>query len=156
MSIAGPACYRPLPWEWRGRIGRVRFLAYLFPLALACLSLLYLTHKHILDVGEGGFEYAVRYLAPVLLSMLPASRRLNDMGLPWMPALALPLALVLAPGVLVLLYILLGVYPGDKAARRFGPPACANTAFTVAGACLWLVLAGAGAWFLNALSNAYA
>jgi uncharacterized membrane protein YhaH (DUF805 family) len=155
-SGAGPDCYRPFPWQWRGRIGRVRFLAYLFPVALVCLWLLYLTNKHILDVGEGWFEHAVRFLVPVGLSIVPVSRRLNDIGLPWKPALVLPVALVLAPlPSLVLLYLLLGVYPGERQANRFGPPACANTALTAAGACLWIGLVGWVAWFLNALANAY-
>lgn len=155
-SGAGPDCYRPFPWEWRGRIGRVRFLAYLFPVALLCLLMLYLSQRYSFVPRYGWPGFVVRYLFPVVLSIVPVSRRLNDMGLPWKPALVLPVALVLGPGMsVVLLYILLAVYPGERQANRFGPPACPNTALTVAGACLWIALAGWGAWFLNALSNAY-
>lgn len=149
-----PACYRPWPWpwQWRGRIGRVRFAAYCFPVFLLFLLLLYLVNTGMSGLPHGVPQDLVCFMAPVLLSMVPAGRRLNDMGLPWPSVLVLPAAVVFAPDVaLTLLYCVLFLYPGERQPNRFGAPACPNSVATFAGAGLWLVLAGAAAWFLYSL-----
>ncbi|WP_167079504.1 DUF805 domain-containing protein [Massilia aquatica] len=154
-AAAAPACYRPLPWQWRGRIGRVRFAAYAFPVFAVYLLLLYWAR---MSDGGQALPDRVAQFAPlvlmVLLSILPVTRRLHDMRLPSRMALVLLAPLLIAPdAVLVLLYGVLACYPGERDSNRFGPPPCPNSGWTVGAACLWLVFPLAAAWLAYRIAS---
>lgn len=109
----------------RGRIGRVRYLAYgvLPNLLMLCASI-------AIGAGGGGVSLALEGLvavAALALVLLIGVRRLHDMGRSgWFAAGLLVPVLNLA----VFLWLLCA--PGDAGANRFGPAPGPNTRSAVA------------------------
>ena len=117
--------YTPTLFPMRGRIGRVRYLAYgvLPNLLMLCASI-------AIGAGGGGMSLALEGLvavAALALVLLIGVRRLHDMGRSgWFAAGLLVPVLNLA----VFLWLLCA--PGDARANRFGPPPGPNTRAVVA------------------------
>jgi len=118
--------YTPTLFPMRGRIGRVRLLAYsvLPNLLMLCASIA------MASSDGGGVSLAVEGLvavAALALVLLIGVRRLHDMGRSgWFAAGLLIPVLNLA----VFLWLLCA--PGDARANRFGPPPGPNTRAVVA------------------------
>ncbi|WP_166890297.1 DUF805 domain-containing protein [Massilia sp. CCM 8734] len=130
---AAPACYRPLPFQLRGRIGRVRFLAY----ALAPAVPFVLVGPWLIYGWPGGVAARLLFLLPLAIL---GSRRLRDIGLPWWLAALLFAPLAGASAWLyVALFALLAVIPGNKLPNRDGAPPCPHSDSLAALACLWVL-----------------
>jgi uncharacterized membrane protein YhaH (DUF805 family) len=126
--------------QHRGRIGRLRYIAFTIVIAVALLltALVGGLIKHHIGSTAGLVVGGALYVATVLLSANLAAKRLHDLGLPgwhylWVFALGffaegwlknerlLPLAL--AVYALVLGFSLfLSAWPGNKGSNRYGEP----------------------------------
>jgi uncharacterized membrane protein YhaH (DUF805 family) len=125
-STRRPDVYTPAMFQLRGRIGRVRYLAYnvlpglLFLVAAA--GMLPGVHAFLaLTVG------CMAMLAAAVLTLIVAGRRLHDLGHARWPLFGL-----FIPGVSQLLALWLACAPGQAGANRFGPAPAPNSRAMIA------------------------
>lgn len=135
-SPAGPpartAAPTPSLFGFRGRLPRLRFVVHLgasvsLPTAMVAAALTPLHDLHA-RTPQLAAALAAASLALVLLWQVSATcRRLHDLGLSgWLAAL------VVLPGVNLLVVALLALWPGQPGTNRHGPPAPGN------GLLVWL------------------
>ena len=133
------ATYRPRLWSLNGRIGRLRFLAYLCWPHLAGMAGLIAVGVCDLVLHLPALATAAMvasYLAVIPMCAIIVRRRLHDTNGSgwWCLLLFVPLA-----GLLFALWLALA--PGEQEANRFGAPPCANSRAVYAGAlCLALLV----------------
>ena len=123
--------YTPRILSFNGRIGRLRYLAYgiganfllmlvMVPLVGAS-ALMGGTPEGMSAVGMAAL--AVFYVATIVISVMFAKRRLNDLNRSgWW------ILLLLVPLVNFILAIYLLFFPGTEGANNFGPAPAPNTA----------------------------
>jgi len=110
--------YTPSLFQLRGRIGRVRYLAYSFAFGM----LLLLATLVLTTVAGDGVATWLPGIASAALSVVVGGRRLHDLGRSRWIALGL-----LIPFVNLALALWLLCAPGNPAANRFGPAPGPNT-----------------------------
>jgi len=127
--------YQPKIFSFRGRIGRLRYMAYgigtyliLMVVFMPLMGGTMLMGGAMGVPGEAGMSMLVMlamgvfYIGILLLSIAFGKRRLNDLNRSgwWMLVFLVPLV-----NLLMTIYVLL--VPGSKDANDFGPPAVANS-----------------------------
>lgn len=140
----GGATYQPRLLAWKGRIGRLRYLAYMLALigiVMAGGMVLMFVATIIVNLAGGDMRSEYVALLPALLGLLflvpyvgLMVRRMNDTGYTgWLVLLGL------VPFVNFLLGLYLLCARGSAGPNKYGLPPCANTmAVKVAG---WLMVA---------------
>lgn len=118
--------YTPTLFPMRGRVGRVRYLAYCFlpNLLLLCASIA------MASGSAGGLSLAIEGVvvaAALVLLVLIGVRRLHDMGRSGWFAAGL-----LVPVLNLAVFLWLLCMPGEARPNRFGPPPGPNTRAVVA------------------------
>jgi uncharacterized membrane protein YhaH (DUF805 family) len=113
--------YQPRVFQWNGRIGRLRYLAYSIGLTLLLMPV----YMGLLALGSASLAFVAAvliFLGGGAISITLGKRRLNDMGYKGWQSVGLLIPLVnLAVG----LWLTFGA--GDPHTNRYGPPACANS-----------------------------
>lgn len=129
--------YEPKVFAWKGRIGRLRYLAYvsamsilMLPLFALIVALVSVTHL-VTEPGGMSVLSTVLYIPAVALSLVIARRRLNDLDRNGWWGL-----LMLVPFVNFFMSLYLVFAAGSEGANRYGPPAGPNTAWVKVGAFL--------------------
>jgi uncharacterized membrane protein YhaH (DUF805 family) len=127
--------YQPKIFSFKGRIGRLRYMAYgigsyliLMVVFMPLMGGTMLMGGAMAVPGEAGMSMIVMlamgivYIGILLLSVAFAKRRLNDLNRSgwWILIFLVPLV-----NLLMTIYVLL--FPGSKEANDFGPPAVANS-----------------------------
>ncbi len=127
--------YQPRIFSFKGRIGRLRYMAYGMGTYLVILAVMMplmggtmLLGGSMELAGEGGMSIAmiiglaVFYIAIIVLSVAFGKRRLNDLnrGGWWLLIFIVPLI-----NLLMTVYILF--FPGSTEANNYGPPPTANS-----------------------------
>lgn len=123
------ASYQPKIFSFRGRMGRMRYLAYnaganlvmlaaLVPLSGGMAGL-----AAVPDLGSVfGMIYIVANIAGFIIAIMWGKRRLNDLNRTgWL------MFLLIVPLVNLLLIIYLICFSGSEGSNNYGPPAVANT-----------------------------
>lgn len=120
----------------RGRIGRVRYLAWTFVLVLLALPALFVAGI-FMGVSEGlGWVAMIAAGATfMLISVQIGVQRLHDLG--WSGWLWL---LNLVPVVNSVFPLLMAVIPGNREANRYGPPPPPNSGAVKLLAWMWIVM----------------
>lgn len=126
------ATYVPKMLELRGRIGRVRYLAYTFGLTLLLglamamlMGVLAMISEKLIMLG------LILYIPLILATLVVAARRLNDLGQTgWLALLTLVPLLNFFFG----LWLIFGA--GSASANQYGPPPSKNTTAVVWLACI--------------------
>jgi uncharacterized membrane protein YhaH (DUF805 family) len=125
-------------FQWRGRIGRLRYLAY--ALGLGLLTTVPPMFIVSLFAGPQSAAFlAVQLLvmvASVAVSLVLGWRRLNDMGYQGWQAFGL-----LIPLINVVVFLWIACARGDAGPNRYGPAPGPNTPGIVAAALALVVLA---------------
>ncbi len=152
------------PWVVmdKGRIGRLRYIAYTVAFGLACLPGILIADIFTAQGHEtvGMILGLVTQAIVIILNIMLAIRRLHDFDASgWWALLVIPLAFFDPPrmvgpeptpagilsfiGLLLILsiYVLILLFrPGNFDANRFGPAPAPNTAWVMAGASLALIM----------------
>ncbi|QGZ41036.1 uncharacterized membrane protein YhaH (DUF805 family) [Pseudoduganella flava] len=132
-----PDTYTPRMFAWRGRIGRLRYLAYVLGLGLlTTVPPMFLVA--LLAKPESSAYIAVQVLvsvASVVVSVLLGRRRLNDMGHAGWQAFGM-----IIPLVNVVVFLWIACARGDAGPNRHGPAPGPNTPGIVAAALLFVAL----------------
>ncbi|MBV6285679.1 DUF805 domain-containing protein [Pseudomonas aegrilactucae] len=127
----------------RGRIGRVRLLAWSLLLVAAGLGSILLFALMSSMVKDLAGAIIPILLAAKILSLVFVARRMNDLGFNgWYSLLTLIPYYI---GNLIFLALLL--LPGNRASNRYGPPPPPNSKAVIVLAWLWVPLL-VGAMFL--------
>ena len=115
--------YMPAMFQLNGRIGRVRYLAYLFGLGLLFIVALALGALTVRDNSYAMLVVkAVQIVGTLAIAGILARRRLHDLGQRGWLAIG-----VFVPVVNFFVGLWLVFWPGDKAANRYGPRPGPNT-----------------------------
>jgi uncharacterized membrane protein YhaH (DUF805 family) len=126
---SGKDTYEPRLWAWRGRIGRLRYMAYLFLISL--INMLPVTILMGI-LGAAGVMAnnpeaivgisTLLYLPLLVFSFVLAKRRFNDVNRSgwWSLLLWVPLL-----NFIVSLYLIFA--PGDEGSNDFGAPPSPNS-----------------------------
>jgi uncharacterized membrane protein YhaH (DUF805 family) len=121
--------YQPKIFSFSGRIGRMRYLAYGIGLNILLMAVMIPLGGMTASMGgEAGMSMigmvviGIFYLATVIVSIMFAKRRLNDLNRSgwWF-------LLFLVPIVNLLMAIYLVFFPGSGSANNFGPPPTGNS-----------------------------
>ena len=121
--------YQPKIFSFSGRIGRMRYLAYGIGINFLLMAVMIpLGGVTAAMGGEAGMSMigmvviAIFYLATVVISVMFAKRRLNDLNRSgwWF-------LLFLVPIVNLLMAIYLVFFPGSESVNKFGPPPTGNS-----------------------------
>jgi uncharacterized membrane protein YhaH (DUF805 family) len=121
--------YQPKIFSFSGRIGRMRYLAYGIGLNILLMAaMIPLGGATAAMGGEAGMSMigmvviAIFYLVTVVISVMFAKRRLNDLNRSgwWF-------LLFLVPIVNLLMVIYLIFFPGSDSANNFGSPPTGNS-----------------------------
>jgi uncharacterized membrane protein YhaH (DUF805 family) len=127
----------------KGRIGRLRFLAWTIVLMLACLPLFGIAGG-FMAVSEilSGLLIVLAGIAAVVVGVMIVVQRLHDIG--WSGWLVLVTVVPIVGGVFSLLMFII---PGSAEANRFGPPPPPNSLAVKILALLWvaIIVIGIGA-----------
>lgn len=125
----------PKVFSVKGRIGRVRYLAWSLVLIVSALIIAALC-AGIMSVSlvGGGLLAAVAFVAFIIISVQIGVQRLHDVG--WSGWLLL---LNLIPFVNNIFPILIAVMPGNQGINQYGPPALPNNRAVNVFAWLWVV-----------------
>jgi len=145
----------PLGWSLHGRIGRLRYLAYAFPAYVPLVAGLALGAL-IGGGGHAGAGFAIPLglgaLVTVWLAIRAMVLRMHDLNRSgkWVlvmmvaPAVAAfsqsPVAAAATAVILIVATLLLILVPGSRGGNAYGVPPGPNTAWTIVGAVLALVL----------------
>lgn len=123
-------------FSFQGRIGRVRYMAWMLALMASAFLIigLLITVMSVSLVG-GGLLIAVAGAAFTLISLQIGAQRLHDAG--WSGWLLL---LNLVPYIGAIFPFLMVFMPGNKGANRYGPPAPPNSRSVKVVASMWLLL----------------
>ncbi|WP_052675459.1 DUF805 domain-containing protein [Pseudomonas tussilaginis] len=128
---------KPQFMSTKGRIGRVRLLAWTLSLALATIAgmlvLAWLASTVVRDLS--GLLLIAGLVIAQILSMLLIIRRLHDLNRSGWFCL-----LVLVPWFGYVFILLLMLVPGNRCSNRFGPVPAPNSIGERILACLWPVL----------------
>ncbi|MBC3957855.1 DUF805 domain-containing protein [Pseudomonas triticifolii] len=120
----------------QGRIGRLRYLAWILVLSVTLLPLSLITVSFMTQsLVAGGLLFAVLLMAYALLAAQMGIRRLHDIG--WSGWLLL---LNLVPFVGSFFPILMTAIPGTKGPNKYGAPQPPNTRAVKILAGLWVLL----------------
>lgn len=143
-----PDTYTPRMFQCRGRIGRLRFLAYVLGLGLVT-TFPPMFFAYLLTTPGSATFLALQVLATVATVVVPVLlgwRRLNDMGHAGWQALGFAIPLVNA-----VVFLWVACARGDAGPNRYGPAPAPNTPGIVAAALLLvaLMLIGTIAAFVN-------
>ncbi|MBC7452224.1 MAG: DUF805 domain-containing protein [Massilia sp.] len=143
LSRAGEnvATYQPQILAVNGRIGRLRYLAYTFGLAMACMVAAALLMGVLAAISPKMMMLGmIIYIPALAISFIMAIRRLNDMGHPgWWSLLTIIPILNFFFG----LWLIFG--PGDAGSNNYGlPPTKNSTGVVVAALALPLFIALVG------------
>ena len=154
--------YQPELISVRGRIGRLRYLAYgLFgmviaiPLMLIIFGLGVIDPTMFLEDEASSFRATIIFylaLSPVFIwSFIVGARRFNDLNISgwWVLAMILPL-------VNTVIALILLLWPGTKGVNNYGPQPTANSGGVkaVAWIVIGLMVIGFGAGFFAAMTSA--
>ena len=130
LGTGQDALYTPKVISFNGRIGRMRYLAYgigaNFLLMLVMVPLMGATA--FMGAGQGGMSaigmlvVAVFYIATIVISVMFAKRRLNDLNRSgwWFLLFIVPVA-----NLLLAIYLIF--FPGTDGANDYGPEPIANS-----------------------------
>lgn len=135
-SPATVPTYRASPWALKGRIGRLRYIAYSFGLYLAVLVPAGLL-LHLAFGVPGGMRWlnAVSLFAMAAVGIVTSTRRVNDLGHSgWLSLL------ILLPLINILFWLWLALAPGKADENRFGPAPGPNSVLVKIGAAVAGVL----------------
>lgn len=147
----------PLAFSFRGRIGRLRYLAYCLPayvpmLIGALIGGIFLGIAHS-SVAFGLF-FGLGSLATIVLGLRVVVLRLHDVNRSgWWILVSIPLGLlavasstlgVLMLGLFGICSLALLFWPGSAEDNDYGPPPGENTVWTTVGAIAMIVLSVAG------------
>ncbi|WP_095101164.1 DUF805 domain-containing protein [Pseudomonas sp. Irchel 3A5] len=125
-------------FSFQGRIGRIRYLAWLSVLTFTgAIAAGICTLIMSASLVGGGLALAVVGAAAFLVTLQIGTQRLHDAG--WSAWL---LCLYLVPYVGFILSLLLVFAPGNKTTNRYGPPPPPNNRGVIALACTWLFFIG--------------
>ena len=134
LSRAGESTntYLPKMLELKGRIGRIRYLAYTFGLTLLIGLAIALLMGLLSKISEALAMLAfILYIPMIGASLVVAARRLNDLGhTGWLSLLTLVPLLNFFFG----LWLVFGA--GNPGANQYGPPPAANSRSLVWLACI--------------------
>ncbi|MHC2146941.1 DUF805 domain-containing protein [Pseudomonas sp. 210_17 TE3656] len=136
-SLIATTSTKPQFMSTKGRIGRVRLLAWSFALAVATISGLVVLAWVASAVSSDlvGFLVIAGLLIARILSMLLIVQRLHDLNWSgWFCWLAL------MPWVGDFFILVLVLLPGNQASNRFGPVPAPDSSVERGLACLWPVL----------------
>ena len=140
-SPGGAATYQPKLFAMDGRIGRLRYLAYLMGVSILLgfgAILVVLLMSQVLGVEEVGSTaiMVLAYIPILVLSFVIVIRRLNDMNKSgWLSLLNL----IPIVNIGMALWLLFG--SGDEGANQYGPPPCKNTTGVIVACIAPLVFA---------------
>ncbi len=129
--------YTPSMYALRGRIGRVRYIAYASFCGLALLFLGAVLSGFIVMLWPSlSLLSMIAYIPAIVVGFAFAARRFNDMNQSgwWSLMLVIPLVNMFAS-----LWLVFG--PGSAGSNRYGPAPTANTKIIIWGAVLPLLLA---------------
>ena len=121
--------YQPAIFSFSGRIGRLRYLAYVVGLnALLMTVMLPIMGGAAFMGDESGMSIIVTvlvvvfYVAAFVLSVMFGKRRLNDLNRSgwWFLVFIIPIV-----NLLLTIYVLF--FPGSSGSNNYGPPPVANT-----------------------------
>ncbi len=132
--------YQPKIFAMEGRIGRLRYLAYMMGVSILlmfAIAIPLMILAAILGLGEIGrtILLGVAYIPVVVFCFALAVRRLNDMNKSgWLSLLNL----IPIVNIFVGLWLLCG--PGDQGGNQYGPPPVANSGGVIAACIVPLVL----------------
>lgn len=144
MDYQGEEFYEPKFLSFSGRIGRIRYLAYITFLSLLMYAALFIGGMGAVIVGaEGGgistlglLVMGVAWIAAIIGSIVFVVRRLNDLDTSGWLSLLMLVPLVNAIFGLVLVFA-----PGSKGPNRYGPEPVKNSVgIMVAGLVLPVVM----------------
>ena len=156
VRVESSSEYQPKPFSLRGRIGRLRYLAYM----LVIFMIVFMVQTVIYFVAgiwatnafEMNFARTFVSLTPLftLLFLLfycfvLAIRRLQDINQPGWSSL-----LILVPFINIAMFAALALLPGTKGINKYGPPAPANSPIiTISGFAMvaLIMIATAGSLF---------
>lgn len=131
--------YEPQAWSTKGRIGRVRYIAYSYWISIAIVFAVAL----VLGFAAAGdarmmFLQSLAYLPMLIVVFIMTIRRLNDLDRSGWWSL-----LMLVPVVNFLFGLWLMVWPGNKDENEYGLPPGPNTTLVVIGAAIFpLIMVG--------------
>jgi uncharacterized membrane protein YhaH (DUF805 family) len=126
--------------QHRGRIGRLRYIAFTLVLAVALLLTVLVGGliKHHVGSTAGLLVGGALYVATVFLSANLAAKRLHDLGLPgwhylwvfalgffaegWLKNERLQIVALAAYALVLAFSIFLSAWPGNKGSNRYGEP----------------------------------
>lgn len=154
LPANGAATYDPHVFAVRGRIGRLRYIAYGVGLGLLALLLLFVVGAAmgvlmVVTKSNTGMTAAIglAYLPMLAVMFILARRRLNDMGHSgWLSLL------LLVPLVQFGVWLWLMIGAGDADENQYGRPPGDNTGLVIAGACAMPLLAVAMIGILAAIA----
>ncbi|MFV2032766.1 MAG: DUF805 domain-containing protein [Gammaproteobacteria bacterium] len=121
--------YQPSIFSFKGRIGRLRYLAYGVGTSIVLMAVLMPIVGGTMVVAGGDGQsilvivaMAVFYIAAIALSVMFGKRRLNDLNRAgwWLLFFIVPL-------LNLVLTIYLIFFPGSEGSNRFGAPPAANS-----------------------------
>jgi len=112
----------PAMFQLRGRIGRVRYLAYNVLPGLLCMVAAAAALLGMYVFFPVTVVGCIVSLGAFAFTFVIAGRRLHDLGHARWPLIGL-----LIPGVGLLLFLWLACAPGQPGANRFGPAPAPNT-----------------------------
>ena len=139
---SGEATYQPKVWAWKGRIGRLRYLAYLF--AISIINMVPVTILMGLLGASGALKGSMDaiagisvllYLPLLVFSFVLAKRRFNDTNRSGWLALLLWIPLV---NFFVSLYLIFAA--GTDGANDYGPAPAPNSTIVKAVGFLFPVI----------------
>lgn len=129
LDTGQEALYQPKIFSFSGRIGRMRYLAYGVGLNILLMAaMIPLGGLSATMGGEAGMSMigmlliGIFYLATIVISIMFAKRRLNDLNRSgwWF-------LLFIVPIVNLLMAIYLVFFPGSDSANNFGPAPTSNS-----------------------------
>ena len=128
----GGGTYEPQVLAVNGRIGRLRYLAYTFGLAMACMMIAGILMAALAAISPKLMALGmIAYIPALAVSFIMSIRRLNDMGQPgWLSLLSIIPLLNFFFG----LWLMFG--SGDEGSNKYGLPPTKNSSGVVAAACI--------------------
>ncbi len=129
-SDMGAQTYQPKVFAIKGRIGRLRYLAYSWLYAFLSLAVVGVIFAVLISISRDLVALAlIGYIPVVAVSLIPAIRRCNDLNKSgWFSLLSL------VPFVNIGFAIWVTFFPGDPDANNYGPAPAKNSNW------MWLLI----------------